>query len=244
MLGKTPAGTIWVLYHSGPWQPWAMTQTRRTNPIVRRVCGKLGVQWELSAGFWVIVPGLPGSKSHCPRVPSGLEPILSRLAFYLALSADLIRMRMIVTHFRRQRTVYPTKWLSKPKKISGSTIRNRLQESLVEQSNICRPKCDISNAAFGYKSRTSQLLHENWENFAFWTGSNLRGSGYCLPAATAQDINYHPFPANRSSTANDRGTPYFGECCGGKLQQLTVLGGFGAVCCGIICDSLFGERAD
>ena len=74
-------------------------QIRRTIPIVRRVfsadnshCTPSLRQTRRTMGIVrqvpIIVPGLPGSKSHCPRVQSGLEPILSPLAFYLALSAD------------------------------------------------------------------------------------------------------------------------------------------------------------
>ena len=77
---------------------------------------ELGVQWDLSAwnhwnsayngncpprklgGQITLYAEFQGSKVarwHCPRVPSGQEPKLSRLTFYLALSADLIRMSFI-----------------------------------------------------------------------------------------------------------------------------------------------------
>ena len=61
--------------------------TRRTNHIVRRVGEQITLYSEFTRRTNPIVCRVPiivpGS-----RLQSGLEPILSRLAFYLALSGD------------------------------------------------------------------------------------------------------------------------------------------------------------
>ena len=102
-----------------------------TIPIVRRVCVKSGGQFPLYAEF----ASNPADKSHCtpssnhcPRVQSGLEPILSRLAFNLALLADLIRMN---TTYRVSQLVVDLGWVDFDLRVppSGPTAQPHLPNS-------------------------------------------------------------------------------------------------------------------